>query len=310
MSVYNGEKYIAEAIESILGQTFSDFEFIIVDDGSRDRSSDIVLSYLAQDSRIRFYKLEDNVGKAAAWNYAIDASTGEYITRMDCDDVSLPERLQKQVRHLQSHPNIGALGTFTVVVDEELRPLFDWPLSRHHASIAYNMFLGESVHDASVMMRRGLLTACGGYDPALSRGAGIEIISRTIWRTRYANLPEPLYLYRMHEAHQFDVPQRKKLWAELLKRLLLGLWGEAPQASLKRFAQVRRREKLSWQERRLAKRDLMRLIDSMVAANWINDDDRAYLIHVLNGQLEHTTPRLWQMFCHWRRHHFGRRERT
>ena len=140
----------------------------------------------------------------------------------------------------------------------------------------------------------------------MARSPDIELVARLLPRTRLANLTEPLYLYRQHDGQMPLTPQKLQNWAKLLACLLSRLWGEAPQASFDRFAQVRRREKLNWLERRLAKRDLTRFIDSMVAAEWIDEDDRAHLIRVLNGQLERTTPRLWQMFCHWRRHRFGR----
>ena len=110
MPVYNTEKYVGEAIESILGQTFSDFEFIIVDDGSRDRSPAIIRDYERSDERIRCLRLERNAGTAAAKNHGIAAATGEFIAGMDSDDVSLPERLGKQLEFLRANPDIGAVG--------------------------------------------------------------------------------------------------------------------------------------------------------------------------------------------------------
>ena len=304
MSVFDGEMWIAEAIDSILGQTFTDFEFIIVDDGSQDRSAEIIQSFEARDERIRFLKLARNVGKAAARNRGFELAQGEFVTGMDCDDVSLPERLQKQVDFLRANSEIGAVGTEALVTDENLKPRRAYGVAKRHAHIAYDLQMGPCIVGSSVMMRRKILDDCGGYDESMIRSADIELTARLIARTRLANLIEPLYLYRKHEGHRSGVAQRKKLWAELLARLLCRLWGEAPQASLDRFAQVRQREKLSWLERRLAKRDIKRLIESMITANWIEEEARTYLIDVMNMQLERTSPRVWQMFCHWRRHHF------
>ena len=224
---------------------------------------------------------------------------------MDCDDVSLPERLEKQVEFLRANPAIGALGTEAKVTDENLIPQRVYGVAHNHARIAYDLQMGPCIVGTTVMLRQAIVKACGGYNASLIRSADIELVARLIPRTRLANLPEPLYLYRQHGGQMPLTPQKVQDWANLLAQLLARLWGEAPQASLNRFAQVRRREKLGWRERRLAKRDLTRLIDSMLAAEWINEDDRAYLMRVLNGQMEHTTPRLWQMFCHWRRHRFG-----
>ncbi|MCY3867891.1 MAG: glycosyltransferase family 2 protein [Chloroflexi bacterium] len=303
--VYNVEKYVAEAIESILGQTFSDFEFIIVDDGSADRSGEIIRSYAACDDRIRCVMLEQNSGEASARNRGLEQALGEFVACMDCDDVSLPARLQKQVEFLRANPAIGAVGTEAMLTDENLDPQGVYGVAESHARIAYDLQMGPCVVGASIMMRRKIVQACGGYDESVGRSTDIELVARLIPRTRLANLLEPLYLYRQHEGQLPGKLQNAQDWANLLAQLLSRLGGEAPQASFERFAQVRRRERLNWRERRLAKRDLTRLIDSMVAANWIDEGDRAHLTRVLNGQMERTTPRLWQMFCHWRRHHFG-----
>ena len=120
MPVLNGERYLAEAIESILSQTFADFELIIVDDGSDDRSAEIIRSFQERDGRIQFIQLEDNMGPATARNCGIFASCGEYVTFMDCDDISLRERLEKQASFLDSHPQIGAVGICVQLVNRDL----------------------------------------------------------------------------------------------------------------------------------------------------------------------------------------------
>ena len=104
MPVYNGEKYLAEAIDSILAQTYADFELLIVDDGSTDCSAEIIRSYEPRDSRISFKQLERNSGQGPALNAGLEMASGEYITNMDCDDISFPQRLEKQAAFLQSHP--------------------------------------------------------------------------------------------------------------------------------------------------------------------------------------------------------------
>ena len=304
MPVYNRERFLAAAIESILAQTFTDFEFLIVDDGSQDRSAEIIRSFAQRDERIRFFQLERNVGKAAAKNHAIEAAQGEYIAGMDSDDVSQPERLEKQLKAMRANPEIGVLGTCGVMTDEDLNPFGYWDVPENHAQIAYDIFIGQVVLGPSLVIRRDVVDAVGGYEPTRKRGTDIEWVSRLIAQTRFANLPDRLYLYRQHDG-QDPIAQAEREFAELMRRLLFRLWGEAPQASFDRFARVRRREKLGWRQRRLAKRDILRLIDAMIASNWIEPADRSFLHRVLNRQLEQTTPRIWQMFCHWRRHHFG-----
>ncbi|MBI5094602.1 MAG: glycosyltransferase family 2 protein [Candidatus Hydrogenedentes bacterium] len=103
MSVYNGERYLAEAIESILGQTYRDFEFIIIDDGSTDESLKIVEGYASRDNRIRLVS-RPNRGLAAALNDGIEIARAPIIARMDADDVSLPKRFEKQMLYMAQHP--------------------------------------------------------------------------------------------------------------------------------------------------------------------------------------------------------------
>ena len=243
MPVFNGEKYLAEAIDSILSQTFADFELLIVDDGSQDGSADIIRAYEKRDERIRFFQLDRNTGIGAAKNHAIRTATGDFVTSMDCDDVSLPERLQKQVDFMMKHLEIGVLGTCGHVVDEDLIPLFDYTVPQYHAHIALNIPMGYCVLGATAMIRSELLELIDGYNTSRARGSDIELNSRLIRRTRFANLPKKLYLYRRHEGQRLSAPEAKRDWNKLLRRIFTDLWGEAPPESLDRLARVRSRDK-------------------------------------------------------------------
>jgi len=110
MPAYNAEKYIGEAIESILNQTFKDFEFIIINDGSTDNTAKIVRKYANHDKRIKFIDNKNNRGIVAVLNQGLDLCTGKYIARMDSDDISLPERLEKQVEYMDEHHECGVVG--------------------------------------------------------------------------------------------------------------------------------------------------------------------------------------------------------
>ncbi len=109
MSVYNGEKYLREAIDSILNQTFKDFEFLIIDDGSTDSSADIIRSYT--DFRIRLIQNEKNIGLTRSLNKGLKLAKGEYIARMDVDDISLPIRFEKQVSFLDKYEDVKLVGS-------------------------------------------------------------------------------------------------------------------------------------------------------------------------------------------------------
>ncbi len=310
MPVFNSELYLAEAIESILWQTFADFELIIVDDGSEDNSAEIIRSYAARDDRIRFVQLLVNRGEGGARSACLAAAKGEFVTGMDSDDISLPDRLRKQVSFLQSNPQIDAVGVYSHVVTEDLRQQYDREPPERHAEIVLNCFIGllsgPFVH-ASLMTRRRLLLEVGGYDESMRYSADSDLVTRLLGRTIFANIAEHLYVYRRYPgqltSHDNPISDKSSLLAR--KRRLERIWGEAPMDALERLALVRAGSKLSWRERRAAKRDIKRLIDSLIAARWVDASERPLLIAVMNRRLEQVSPRLWQIFCHWRRHHFG-----
>ena len=110
MPAYNSEKYVGEAIESILKQTFADFELIVLNDGSTDKTPDIIKKYAQKDKRIKFIDNSKNQGFIKSLNQCLDVATGEYIAKMDSDDISLPNRLEKQVKYLDEHPDVGLVG--------------------------------------------------------------------------------------------------------------------------------------------------------------------------------------------------------
>ncbi|MCY3867892.1 MAG: glycosyltransferase family 2 protein [Chloroflexi bacterium] len=307
MPVYSGEKYVADAIESILGQTFSDFELIIVEDGSQDGSLEIIRSYEACDDRIRLVSFKRNLGAPIARNHAINLSSADYIAMMDCDDVCLPQRLERQVEHLRANQAIGVLGAGAQAVNEDLSPLFLFDLPEHHALIVFNVFVGSFFVHPTVMMRRQLLDIVGGYKPSQRAADDTELWTRLIWRTRFANLSETLLLYRRHEAQHHtspDATSTTESW-DVRARLLQRLWGTAPHATLARFERMRKDAKLGWRERRAARQDMTRLMDAMISAGIIDPGDRGLVSAHIRRRLESTTPRLWQMLLHWRRHHFG-----
>jgi len=122
MAVYNEERFIGQAIRSILGQTYSNLELIIVNDGSTDGTSEIIQKY-CNDNRVRSLKHSTNLGVSKALNNGIERGKGVFIARMDADDVSLPRRIEYQVGYLIDHENIGLLGTGAVIIDEADRRL-------------------------------------------------------------------------------------------------------------------------------------------------------------------------------------------
>lgn len=311
MPVFNGERFLAVAIESILTQTCSDFELIIVDDASQDASAEIIRDFAERDDRIRFFQQAQNTGDGGARNLGIAESRGEYIAGMDCDDISLPERLQMQVEFLQSHPEIGGVGVGVAIVDDAMTPRPGWTLDERHAIIVFEMLVGgPAIIRGAVMIRRHLLLGIDGFNSAFRFDSDFELFLRFVWKKglRYANLPALLYIYRRSEASvaRQSRAQPKPGTEKARRAALEKLWGEAPPETLDRFDDVRPWIKLSWRDRRIVRRDYLRLIKSMIENGWVDEADRALLVDEANRRLEGTTPRLWQMFLHWKRHRFGR----
>src|SRR3990172_5385939 len=122
MPFYNAERYVGEAIESILCQTFKEFELVAIDDGSTDRSLEVVRGYACRDTRIRCFS-SAHKGIAATRNETLSRANGKYIAVMDADDISLPERLAKQVAYLESHPECVLVGSWVQLMDSAGRPL-------------------------------------------------------------------------------------------------------------------------------------------------------------------------------------------
>jgi glycosyltransferase involved in cell wall biosynthesis len=197
MPVYNAERYVAEAIESILNQSYGNFEFLIIDDGSTDRSLDVLKHYAARDARIRLTS-RPNRGVAATLNELLDQARGEFIARMDADDISLHERFQQEVAYLRAHSDCVMVGCRVWRCDHEGDPLGEYATLQDHDEIdAFHFQMtGPALVHPSVMMRRDAVMAVGGY-----RGFYIEDIDlylRLAERGRLARVPEFLLNYRMH----------------------------------------------------------------------------------------------------------------
>ena len=315
MPIYNGEKYLAETIESILAQTFSDFELILVDDASRDSSPEIMREYQRRDDRVRLLRADRNSGNSATRNRGIDAAGSEIIAFTDHDDVSLPTRLEKQIRFLQQNPEIGAVGVHSKFVKHDLTGSISIRATpRQHAPIVFRTFSGGiGLVGPALMIRARPLRAVGGFTPELRYAEEGDLFARLLLQTgvRFASIPEILYLQRQHGSNQSSsraaVADRQINVGS--RRVLSMLWDDVADDTLKRFRQLRHRQKLNWSDRRAAKRDLKRVIETLIKRQLVDESERPLLIADMNQRLELASPRLWQMFCHWRRHRFDGKDR-
>jgi glycosyltransferase involved in cell wall biosynthesis len=199
MPVYNTEPYIAEAVESILAQTYRNFEFIIVDDGSTDRSLAILERFAAQDARIRLSS-RPHAGYLVRLNEMLDEARGDLIARMDADDVAMPERFIRQIDFLDAHPDVVAVGSRVLAIDSDGDPIAEFCTTQEHEEIdrAHLDVRGGFINHPVAMIRTGVIRAIGGYRADYWPGEDVDLWLRLAEIGRLANLPESLLKYRRH----------------------------------------------------------------------------------------------------------------
>jgi len=196
MAVKDGELYLRQAIDSILAQTLNDFELIIIDDYSSDSSVDIVQGY--RDLRITHVKNDEHSGLTASLNRGLDLARGEYIARMDADDISLPGRFEEQVNFLDHHPDVAVLGTGIRFIDDKGNPIEDVIFPAEHELIKWNLCFYNPIAHPTVMMRTRVVRQAGGYDPELERSQDYDLWWRISSIGRLANLDEIYVQFRKH----------------------------------------------------------------------------------------------------------------
>ena len=152
MPAYNSEKYLGEAIDSILNQTFTDFEFIIINDGSKDNTAKIVEEYAKKDKRIRFIDNKKNQGIVGVLNEGIDLCRGKYIARMDSDDISLPTRFEKEIEYMEEHPECGVLGTWYEIFGK-----LNGPVQQPERIKILNLLNEDHVGHPTVFIRKSVI---------------------------------------------------------------------------------------------------------------------------------------------------------
>ena len=199
MPVLNAAPYLSTAIESILNQSFSNFEFIIVDDHSTDKSWSIIKKYAKLDKRIRIYRNRINLGVSLTSNIAIAESHGKYLARMDADDISLPERFSKQAEFMETHPDLGIFGSGMRYMDESGRLLSIPPLFQGDLSIHWHSLFESPFSNPTVMIRKSILDQYYlQYDLSSVYGEDYELWSRLLPLTKGENLSDVLLYYRLH----------------------------------------------------------------------------------------------------------------
>lgn len=195
MSVYNGATHLREAINSVLTQTIPNFEFLIIDDGSSDNSLEIIEGY--DDSRIRVIKNRDNIGLTRSLNKGLKLARGEYIARIDCDDICLPSRLERQLEFMSQNPQVGVCGSWVIVMKKSGEYVRKFPIS--HDEIQCFMLFKTPLAHPSVMIRKQVLTKNElKYDPYFLHAEDMALWDKCAMVCQMHNIDEPLIKYREH----------------------------------------------------------------------------------------------------------------
>jgi glycosyltransferase involved in cell wall biosynthesis len=199
MSVYNGEKYLSKAIDSILIQTFTNFEFIIIEDGSTDKSLEIINSYSEKDKRIKLVINRDNLGLAKSINKGLALAKGEYIARMDADDISDPNRFLAQVQFLEKNKSIDIVGCWVEIINHDSQSTGKiWKFLHSPMSLRWITFFTVPVMHPSVMLRRKIFDLGNRYEQSENFAQDYGLWIRLNSDFRFSNIQVALLKYRIH----------------------------------------------------------------------------------------------------------------
>jgi len=199
MPCYNAEKYIAEAIESVLNQTYTDFEFIIINDASTDKSLDIIKEYAKKDKRIKFLNNERNVGISETRNKGIRLAEGKYIATHDADDISLPTRFEEQISHLERIPSCGVVGSYLEIFDSETgKVLGIRKYAENDKDLRDKIFFYCPVAQPASIIRKEVFIKLGLYDNRYPPAEDLDLWFRLGTEYKFSNIPKILLKYRYY----------------------------------------------------------------------------------------------------------------
>lgn len=205
-TVFNCEKYIGKSVLSILNQTFKDFEFIIINDGSTDGTSDILRELAKKDKRIILKELDDNYERVKSLNAALDVASGEYIAIQDADDISMPERLEKQIDLLDKNPDIVLTGSNVEIINENDEVISSPKRPSYNHEIQFSLIFRCTLANPSLMYRKNILDENNfKYEEDYLHAEDFRLITRMCQKGKIFNLEEPLVKYRKHDQNNSKV---------------------------------------------------------------------------------------------------------
>jgi hypothetical protein len=216
MSVFNGERFLPQAVESMLNQTFKDFEFIIIDDGSGDGSAAILDSYQTRDPRIRVYH-QKNKGLISSLNFGCELACGKYIARMDADDIAIPDRLLLQVEFMESHPEVSVVGGAVQFINADGKALITARYPTRNRDIQRELLDGSVLWHPTVLFLKTTFVSIGGYRN-IADAEDYDLWLRIADHFQLANLSTVVLKYRIHSGQGSVMRCRKQALATLAAR--------------------------------------------------------------------------------------------
>ena len=288
MPVYNGEKYLTEAIDSILNQTFTDFEFLIINDGSTDNSETIILSY--DDSRIRYEKNETNLKLITTLNKGIELCKGKYIVRMDADDISALDRIEKQVEFMEKHPDVGLCGTWFERFDKTGKKGAA-KYAPDHDVICYKHLYQLHLSHGTAIFRKSILDKLNfRFDKEYAHAEDYDLFTRMALETKLANLPFVGYAVRHHQNEvsvKFGNIQRANS-LRVRKRLFDLLDTESDEKVLIAFEELNHQ---NYQSIDLSDEQTKKMLESLVLGNQNTN-------YIKTDYFENQIKYLWLNYCY------------
>jgi len=230
LPVYNAEKYLFEALESLRYQTYAHFEVIAIDDASTDTSYQILHKYAHIDPRFHIYRNKTNLKIAKTLNFGLQKAKGRFIARMDADDVSLPNRFQKQVKYLLTHPGVVVVGGQCLTIDKNSLVTGEKIFPTTHIGINDLMYTANPLQHPSIMINRDLLPIdFNWYNPHLTPAEDLDLYFRLGKFGLFANLRSFILMYRQHtDSETFRNPKYTFKITQKVRRLAISQYGYRP----------------------------------------------------------------------------------
>lgn len=262
MPVFNSEKFVADAIKSILHQTFKDFEFLILDDASTDRSLEIVKDFEEQDSRIKAFQNEKNLGVVESRNKLINFSKGKYIAWIDSDDIALENRFEEEIKFLEKHPEIGMVGAYPVIIDEKGKKTGKWWFETNPQKLKIELFFHSPFLSSSVIIRKSRLPQ-DFYDSKFPVAEDFDLYSKISEYSEIANIAKFLVKYRINSKglSKSYTEKMEQLSVQVIKEHAERLGIKLEENTIKNLRKAKKASKIAFKEIAEIEKSLISLKD-------------------------------------------------